>query len=72
MFTGPDVAVGTKRLTNACISQSTRVLQSLLRENVSFACFKYFIITFVVNYTFPYCKHIASLLLNPILLKLGF
>ncbi|XP_004305562.1 PREDICTED: protein downstream neighbor of son homolog [Fragaria vesca subsp. vesca] len=38
MFTGRDVAVGTKRLTNACISQSTRVLQSLLRENdVSFS-----------------------------------
>ncbi|PRQ44272.1 hypothetical protein RchiOBHm_Chr3g0477411 [Rosa chinensis] len=33
MFTGRDVAVGTKRLTNACISQSTRVFQSLLREN---------------------------------------
>lgn len=42
MFTGRDVAVGTKRLNNACISQSTRVLQSLLRENVSCSCYNYY------------------------------
>ncbi|KAM2893379.1 hypothetical protein FF1_008744 [Malus domestica] len=38
MFTACNVSVGSKRISNACISQSTRAIRSLLREHdVSFS-----------------------------------